>query len=162
MCGRGLLVCYRTGWPGERSSSSSSSSSSSPSQPQEVNPPSTAVGGGGSQLPLAAAPGQTHWLKVVRKARHLLSSDLSCSTDMPLRGLVRIVATQAVFLLFASCRDTGLGMVSGNGILLTVPFFGSDGLPNAFLRFGLVGWDFSGFVLKICTEQGFSFTTTAG
>merc|ERR1711973_492228 len=59
------------------------------------------------------------------------------------------VAIQAVLSLYASGRTTGLVMDSG------------DALPHAIHRLDLAGRDISRYLMKILTERGYSFTTTA-
>jgi len=71
------------------------------------------------------------------------------------------LVNQATLAMYASGRTSGLCVMCGHGNCFVVPIWEGHAIDHATLCLGIGGRDITDYLMKILTERGYSFTTTA-
>ena len=92
------------------------------------------------------------------KGNREIMAQIMCET-FNVHGLY--ISIQAVLSLYSAGKFTGIVTDTGDGVTHFVPIFDGYSLPHAFIRLDLAGRDLTEYMIKLITETGTKFSTTA-
>uniref|UniRef100_UPI00358EE650 actin, cytoplasmic-like isoform X2 n=1 Tax=Myxine glutinosa TaxID=7769 RepID=UPI00358EE650 len=119
------------------------------------------------------------WRYVFDEQLKVKSKDFKCMvTEAPLNPLANrekmaqvlfekfevpslYAAIQGVLAMYAAGRITGLALDSGDGVTHTMPIYEGYCIPHAVLRLNMAGRSITKYLVRILTESGHTFTSTA-
>ena len=71
------------------------------------------------------------------------------------------ITSSPLLALFATGRTTGVSIAIGDATVFVVPVIEGVAVAHAIMRLDIGGRDMTDYLMKIMTERGYSFTTTA-
>uniref|UniRef100_A0A668TDV6 Actin alpha 2, smooth muscle n=1 Tax=Oreochromis aureus TaxID=47969 RepID=A0A668TDV6_OREAU len=99
----------------------------------------------------------TNWDDMEKIWHHSFYNELRVAPEEHPTLLTEALLIKAVLFL----HPQGIVLDSGDGVTHNVPIYEGYALPHAIMRLDLAGRDLTDYLMKILTERGYSFVTTA-
>uniref|UniRef100_A0AAX7V645 Actin alpha 2, smooth muscle n=1 Tax=Astatotilapia calliptera TaxID=8154 RepID=A0AAX7V645_ASTCA len=99
----------------------------------------------------------TNWDDMEKIWHHSFYNELRVAPEEHPTLLTEALLIKVVLFLYPQ----GIVLDSGDGVTHNVPIYEGYALPHAIMRLDLAGRDLTDYLMKILTERGYSFVTTA-